>query len=368
MYYCRMRIALVTREFNGVMGGLERQLIAIAKILVNSGHDIIVVSLDVDHGDSFYSLSEFKIKFFGIGLTNPKLRANLRIRVSRQIELTRLLKKERIDYCFAFMIGSLYLARIPSLIARIPLVLCERNSPSMYNLISNRKFKSMRYLAMLSANSILVQFISYKKKYPRYLRRKIHVIPNSVPTFSHAEIKTPRKLRFTFAGRLSFQKQVLRLVNGFAIYCASGGTADLEIYGHGEQREQVLALITKKRLENRVSLNEPNPDITSVLSKSNLLCIFSLWEGFPNILAEALSMGIPGIGFRQCDGVNELLIDELNGVLVDDDGTDESIANGLLRCESLIIGGKINSDACRQSVAEYSEASVEKEWESFIRG
>jgi GalNAc-alpha-(1->4)-GalNAc-alpha-(1->3)-diNAcBac-PP-undecaprenol alpha-1,4-N-acetyl-D-galactosaminyltransferase len=134
-----------------------------------------------------------------------------------------------------------------------------------------------------------------------------------------------------------------------------------------EQKDQVLKLIKRKRLENRVYFNEPDPDIVSVLSESSLLCIFSLWEGFPNILAEALSMGIPGIGFQQCDGVNELLIDELNGVLVYDDETDACIAKGLLRCESLITNGKITTQNCKSSVANYSEAIVQKQWDSFIR-
>ena len=113
-------------------------------------------------------------------------------------------------------------------------------------------------------------------------------------------------------------------------------------------------------------MREPHPDISLVLIETNLLCIFSLWEGFPNILAEALAIGIPGIGFRECDGVNELIIDGVNGVLVDDKGSDESIAIGLLRCETLILGGDLTSNACRSSIAQYSESIVLEKWEALI--
>jgi hypothetical protein len=54
-------------------------------------------------------------------------------------------------------------------------------------------------------------------------------------------------------------------------------------------------------------------------------------------------------------------------VLVDDKGSDESIANGLLRCERLILSGDLTSDACRSSIAQYSESIVREKWEALFR-
>ena len=362
-----MRIALVTREFNGVMGGLERQLLTIADLLTNNGHEVIIISLDVTKGDTFFEKLDGKKNFFQIGISNPKLRANLKTRLKRQLAMFKVLREQNIEYCFAFMIGSLYVSRIPTLIAGIPLILCERNSPSMYRFISRQRFTSIRFLTMLSARAIIVQFESYREKYPFYLRKKILSIPNSVPELLFRREAVNSKLKFTFAGRLSFQKQVPRLINGFAMYCAQGGTANLEIVGVGEQEALVLELIKEYNLEKRILLREPHPDISLVLRETSLLCIFSLWEGFPNILAEALAMGIPGIGFRECDGVNELIIDGVNGVLVDDKGSDQSIAMGLLRSETLILRGDLTSKECRSSIARYSESNVREKWEALIR-
>ena len=362
-----MRIALVTREFNGVMGGLERQLLTIADLLTNNGHEVIIISLDVTKGETFFEKSDRNENFFQIGISNPKLRADLKTRLKRQFAMVKILREQNIDYCFAFMIGSLYVSRLPTLIAGIPLILCERNSPSMYRFISRQRFRSIRFLTMLSAKAIIVQFESYREKYPFYLRKKILSIPNSVPELVFRRETVNSQLKFTFAGRLSFQKQVPRLINGFAIYCAQGGSANLEIVGAGEQETLVLELIKEYNLEKRILLREPHPDISLVLRETNLLCIFSLWEGFPNILAEALAMGIPGIGFRECDGVNELIIDGVNGVLVDDNGSDESIAIGLRRSETLILRGDLTSKKCRSSVAQYSGSIVRDKWETFIQ-
>ena len=43
----------------------------------------------------------------------------------------------------------------------------------------------------------------------------------------------------------------------------------------------------------------------------------SLWEGFPNALVEALREGLPAIGLASTSGVNQLIKNKTNGLLVD---------------------------------------------------
>jgi glycosyltransferase involved in cell wall biosynthesis len=348
------------------MGGLERQIVTISKLLIKNGHEVFIVSLDVIDGTTYFTDPSQQITVIGIGVSSPKVRANTLTRMRRQIKLYRILRKQEIDYCFAFMIGSLYVARMPTLLARIPLVLCERNSPKMYSFLSSQKYRSLRYLSMLTARNVVVQFENYIGKYPFYLRERMRTIPNSVPRLPRSLDENRNQLIFTFAGRLSFQKQVIRLIFGFSQYCANGGTANLEIIGTGEQSKQILEVIKVLKLSERVILRDPNPDITLVLKNSNLLCLFSLWEGFPNVLAEALAMGIPGVGFKECDGVNELLLDEFNGVLVEDRGDDLCIAFGLAKAEELIKSNLLTSVNCISSVSAYSEDLVAVKWQELL--
>ena len=60
------------------------------------------------------------------------------------------------------------------------------------------------------------------------------------------------------------------------------------------------------------------------LSKGNaayrsakFLVMSSLYEGFGLVTAEALACGLPVIGFADCEGTNELVLDGRNGRLVD---------------------------------------------------
>jgi glycosyltransferase involved in cell wall biosynthesis len=43
------------------------------------------------------------------------------------------------------------------------------------------------------------------------------------------------------------------------------------------------------------------------ISEAHLFVIPSLWEGFPNSLAEAMSHGLPAVGFEGAAGVAELI-------------------------------------------------------------
>lgn len=357
-----MRIAIITREFDGVMGGLERQIVTISNLLTKNGHEILIVSLDVSDGTTYFTNFGEKIEVVGIGVSSPKVRANTSIRLQRQLKLYRLLHERDIKFCFAFMIGSLYLARIPTLFSGIPLVLCERNSPSMYSFIASQRYRVVRFISMLSASLIVVQFESYITKYPKYLQSKIRAIPNSVSNLPVKTQKNREKLMFSFAGRFSFQKQLIRLIRGFNLYCTNGGTANLELIGLGEERNQISKMILELKLIQRISMRDPNPDIALVLKDSDLLCLFSLWEGFPNVLAEALAMGIPGIGFKQCDGVNELLSDGKNGILIEDDGSDICIAQGLMKAELLLANGKLSQIECASSISAYTEEVVKNKW------
>lgn len=357
-----MRIAFITREFNGVMGGLERQIVTISNLLSKNGHEVLVISLDINDGFTYFTNLGEQIEVVGIGVSSPKVRATTLVRIKRQMKLYKLLHDREIKICFAFMIGSLYLARIPTLLSGIPLVLCERNSPLMYSFISNQRYRKIRFISMLSARHIIVQFESYVTKYPKYLQSRIRAIPNSVPNLPMRSQENRKKLIFSFAGRLSFQKQVIRLIRGFNLYRAIGGTANLELVGIGEEKNQISDMILELELKDRISMRDPNPDIALVLRDSDLLCLFSLWEGFPNVLAEALAMGIPGIGFKQCDGVNELLSDEKNGILIEDDGSDLCIAHGLIKAEILLANGKLTQFDCISSVSAYAEEVVKNQW------
>lgn len=53
--------------------------------------------------------------------------------------------------------------------------------------------------------------------------------------------------------------------------------------------------------------------------KAKVLVIPSLYEGLPTVAIEALSYGVPIIGFKECKSMNDIIIDGYNGWIVDQD-------------------------------------------------
>ena len=57
-------------------------------------------------------------------------------------------------------------------------------------------------------------------------------------------------------------------------------------------------------------------DVPDVLRQGDIFAFPSAYEGFGLSLAEAMSMGLPAVGYKSCSAVNELIVDGKNGFCV----------------------------------------------------
>jgi|688.fasta_scaffold174886_1 GalNAc-alpha-(1->4)-GalNAc-alpha-(1->3)-diNAcBac-PP-undecaprenol alpha-1,4-N-acetyl-D-galactosaminyltransferase len=363
-----MKIALLTRELDNVLGGMERQLLKIAQTLSELGHVVTIYSLDKNPPNLFYTDFPSKIRVVNISSSDPQLVSSLVEKVKRQLLVHKFLKNDKPDLALSFMFGAFLYSRMPTFFLGIPNILAERNSPDIYRITRVKRIRYFLFFTMYFSKKIVIQFERYKEKYPWFLRHKFTTIPNSIEEFhnqGHLEIQSAS---FIFAGRFSFQKQPLRLVKAFKLHLEKFPESKLLMYGSGELYSEIEATISSNQLERNVSVHAPIPDITKVFQKGNVLCIPSLWEGFPNILGEALSWGIPAIGFENCDGVYDLITDDFNGWLGKDDGGLEVLVDLLNRAANSIRQGKNLQKNCWISVARYNEENVSNSWKNLISG
>lgn len=140
------------------------------------------------------------------------------------------------------------------------------------------------------------------------------------------------KPRFVCAvGSLEYQKGFDVLLSAFARLVDS--TLHLVILGEGALRaqleEQCLALGIEQRVYMPGFVKRP----ADVISQAELFVLSSRWEGFPNVLLEALSTGTPVVA-ADCDGApRSMLEDGLHGHLVvpnDPDALREGIEAALI--------------------------------------
>lgn len=299
-----------------MMGGMERQLLSIASGFTTRGHDVTIISLDSGHGKPFFD-ADPRIVFIGLAIGNSSIKAGLKQRYMRQKKVFKLLGELKSDIAVTFMTGSFWYAAIPSKLRGVPIILAERNGPSIYRRTSVKRFRIIIFATMILATAITVQFDSYRGGYPFFLRRKIVAIPNKIPVFSKCRSKEKGQFTFLFAGRLSNQKQVNQLTIAFVEFHRKHQNTKLEIFGEGEQLAKLREIILDNNAESFISLHSPTKDISMAICRADVMMAPSLWEGFPNSVAEALACGVPVGGFEDCEGVRDLIINGVNGWLID---------------------------------------------------
>ena len=339
----------------------------IAHHLARQNLEITIVSLEKGPGAPFFSEFTKEINLRSIVAGDPSEAANFQTRFSRQLKFRRILKDTNPDVIVTFMIGSLIFAKPLASLFRIPVVLSERNSPDIYQLTSAKKFKWLYFAIMASAHKMTVQFPSYVEKHPSFLRRKITPIPNQVPKVIGKKVSSKNnEIVFGYAGRFSFQKRIDVLIRSFSLLNNDFPDTKLLIFGYGEQQKYLEGIVSEFNLTNKVEFREERSEISEIFDEIDVFCLFSLWEGFPNVLAEALAYGIPSAGFSSCDGVNDLIQDGINGWKIPFDDPIKSGHQLLARAYQGFKLQEVSKESCQESVSRYSSENIYGLWRNLL--
>ena len=92
---------------------------------------------------------------------------------------------------------------------------------------------------------------------------------------------------------------------------------DLVILGDGEERKDLSSLSTTLGLQNRIYLPGSVGNVSDWYERADLFVLSSSVEGFPNVLLEAMTYGLPCVSFDCDTGPRDMISSGVNGVLVD---------------------------------------------------
>ncbi len=125
-----------------------------------------------------------------------------------------------------------------------------------------------------------------------------------------------KKLKFLSVGRPHWIKGLHDTIHACAILIKKNIEFEYIILG-GRGNEEILFLISKYNLEERVKIlgKLPQKNVYDLMIESDLLIVSSLEEGMPNVLVEAMALGVPVIS-TACGGVEELIDHENEGWIV----------------------------------------------------
>ena len=197
------------------------------------------------------------------------------------------------------------------------------------------------------------------------------VIPNPVKEISNISIKTidERDNVIVSIGRLDiFQKRQDVLIKAFEIFHQKYPNYQLLIYGDGAKKDvdNICRLIKCYKLDKCVLLKGVTNNSIRELSHSKFFVFTSDFEGIPNSLVEAMSIGLPCIATDCSPGGARLLIDDcVNGFLVPK-GDYVMIAKKMCYLVENIGIAESMGNKAKEIVHEYNSDKISNMWIEYL--
>lgn len=293
-------------------GGAERVLSMIANEFSKRGNCVQVITFDNKKYPLSYSLYK-EIEIINLSVGDAGEKTNFIDFIKRVLILRKKVLKESPDIVIPFM-HSMFIPMSFSLcFSRIPVVASEHHVPRGYK---KRKYEFLLFLiSSFFVKRITVLSDKIKQSYPWLLRRKMFPISNPVYMMNPPKDSISRKNIFLSVGRLDEQKDYQTLIKAFDALNHSIPSWELRIYGEGKLRQRLTNVVLSLNLQQKVFLMGTTDDIHRVYQESSIFVSSSYYESFGLAVAEAMSSGLPCVGFQDCPGINEVIVHEKNGLL-----------------------------------------------------
>lgn len=244
----------------------------------------------------------------------------------------------------------------------IRLIIRDTIIPSLYHKNTNWTKRILLKICYKNFYSIIVQSQDMRddlvKNWGVSLQKTI-LINNPVDTkkLSNMTYTCPKEMQdkeqfiFVAAGRLSYQKGYDIIIN--RISEMKDVPFKLYILGSGELEDELRDLIISKNVNDTVFLVGYRKDVASYLYHADALLLSSRYEGFPNIVLEALSLGKPVLANNCPGGINEIIINGNNGWICNFEDA-ISFNKGLKH----FISTQFNSDVIKQITADRFDINI----------
>ena len=357
-----IRVVFVARKFANVAGGLERISIDLMNELVRRGYQVGLMTWDEECAMPHYPIDQ-RVDWLKLNISDSDISAGINDRIARLLKFRNFLKIFEPNIVIGFQSGASLFSWIATVGLKTKLIAAERISPDLWK-YTQKKFlnRILDVHSLVLADKITVQFPEYIQKYPRIMRKKMVSIHNPVPRrVLETSNQVSDKNILLYVARFCFQKNHDLLINAFSMVSDSFKDWYLVLAGDGEYQECIHNQVANLKLNDRVKFCGAVVDVDGLYKSADIMAFPSFFEGFPNALAEALAHGVPCVGLRDTLGVNSLIQDGLNGLLVD--SNPEAFAHGL---KSLMEDKQTRlrmSAEARKIVYKYEPEAAYRQWE-----
>ena len=318
------------------IGGTERSTANISKVLVDK-HNVLL---------ALYDASKIKYSYAGqlIDLNLPPKRTVIGKIINtyrRDIKLRKLIKSANVDVLFTFTgVGN---PQTQSKYKAVKII-SARDFGGMFKKYFSYKRALNNSAAMICNSEYTKQF--YLSKYPEDLK-KVFSLYNYIDI---AEIKAQATeevdddfLNFinshseniVSVGRFCEEKGFEHLLEAFALLRQTNKGIGLVLVGDGSDKEHYLKAIERLGIQDHIYFTGYQNNPYKFMVRCDCFVLSSLSEGFPNVLAEAMALGLPVVATNCYSGPAEILRKDSNY---------SAVTNSLVECDYGILTPRITAD------------------------
>ena len=285
--------------------------------------------------------------------------------------------KIKSDISISFMNRPNYINVLSNLFKKSKTIISERIAPSREYNTNKLKDKISRVLikTLYPKADVVVpnsKYIAYElNKFFNVDKEKIKVIYNPIKSIDMTPIKK-KEFIFINVGRLEPQKNHKLLIQAF--YKANLD-AKLHIIGDGYLRPDLEKLVKEYNLENKVTFFGRQKDVYKYLQNSSCFVLSSDYEGFPNVLLEALNCNLAIISTDCKSGPREILsnsdiLDEVDKLQKVECGflTKVGDVDSMKKAMQLIYHNDKLGYNCKHIIKQFEITKIINEWEKIING
>lgn len=331
-------------------GGVERVVSILSKELSKYFEIYVVI---------YHNPVEYEIEGKLINLETPtgSFWKKIKNTVYRIVKLKRLIRKISPNFIVSFM------GNLQPILTFEPVIVSIRNNPDFFPLY--RKFLLKTIYKLPNIKKIITLSSEIEKKLNNiYSLKNTKTIYNPINLdYINQKLIAAKPFEFDYilaVGRLHRQKGFDILIETFAKSTLKN-MIKLVILGEGKEKGNLEKLIAELNLENQVLLfgKVDNPFI--YMKHAKFLVLSSRYEGFGNVLLEALACRTPVIATNCETGPSEIIENGKNGLLVpvEDEEALKVAMEKLFYDKKLYKRLKINT---QKSVEGFDVNNIVKDW------
>jgi GalNAc-alpha-(1->4)-GalNAc-alpha-(1->3)-diNAcBac-PP-undecaprenol alpha-1,4-N-acetyl-D-galactosaminyltransferase len=350
-----MKIVFVIASVAIEGGGASKMLVWVANKFRENNDDVYIYTHKPMHGPLFPLNDNIKL------ISSVNEDKNIFYPINN---IRKLINEISPNIIISFMSDSNLYCMLAGFKLKVPIVICERNDPSMRTFWKNRIADRLSFMA-----DAAVFQLQQARDYYKWFKKPVAIIPNPIlPSDIYVKNKiTERKDEICNVARMViFQKRQDILINAFAIVSKKYPLMKLVLFGEGIDMDKLKLLVSNLGLNDKVIFKGLVKKPITQIVESKIFVLSSDFEGISNSLTEAMSAGLTVISTDTSPGGARLLIDDdVNGFIVPRSDVN-ALADKIIYClDNPEVSDYVANNA-KNIVADFSELKVFQMWRNFV--